>query len=483
MSKDYFEDLPPELILVISPSLSTASLNALALTCRPLAQDLLLWAAASKPHIIAKHLSPAHSTPPYINNRRYDWNHGTALHVAVKGGNMESAQLLLEAGANPAALVSNRHQPLHLAAMNKDLAMMKLLVEHNAPIDSNIEDDGCSENVLPSACSMAHMEMVKFLLEGGANIEYKGHYGSALGFAVHSRSLDVVNWLLEKGADATVTVPLFIEDEIGSSLPFPHNANLLYIPMGLRYPPRQDVVLELRAAMPARQRPWAPLPLNEAKKKIMAILLAHGASKETAMRTISKHVDVLAKETQYTGPEDLEVVAGMFKEAEDAIPDVLMIPQPFYLELAGTSPFPRGLDTVSVVPRLQFRVLPPPLRGSSPQNGLEMDAYGRLSGSRRADSAPPRLRYMWRKKRDGKEEEIADGSPPIVVNDVRCAWAPAIFILKKLFYMKAGCFCSVPTKKSWHSPQLDCYHSHTTHHPLRDHMALFLLIQCEAQTW
>ncbi|KAJ6582251.1 ankyrin repeat-containing domain protein [Mycena capillaripes] len=337
MSKDYFEDLPPELILVISPSLSTASLNAFALTCRrlreilqpelesritpALAQDLLLWAAASKPHIIAKLLSPPHSTPPYPDNRWF-WGQ-TALHVASKAGNTESALLLLEAGANPAASWDQEeYQPLHLAAMNKDLTMMKLLLDHGAPIDSNFGCDGCSENVLHYACSMAHMEMIKLLLERGANIECCGHYGSALGFAVHRGSLAIVKLLLEKGADATVTVPLFVLLDGGP--PLPHKANLLYIAMGLRHPTserdRQRIARRMGNA-PAGQ--WAPLPLTEARKKMMATLLAHGASKETAMRTISKHLDALAKEAQYTAPEYLEVVAGMFKEAEDAIPDVL----------------------------------------------------------------------------------------------------------------------------------------------------------------
>lgn len=83
MSQDYFEQLPPELILLHSPLLSIASLNALALTCRrlheiiqpeldrhitpELGQALLLWAAASRPHIVLKLLSAPyciHPSPP-----------------------------------------------------------------------------------------------------------------------------------------------------------------------------------------------------------------------------------------------------------------------------------------------------------------------------------------------------------------------------------------------------------------------------------
>ncbi|KAJ6582294.1 ankyrin repeat-containing domain protein, partial [Mycena capillaripes] len=91
---------------------------------------------------------------------------------AAKAGNMESVLLLLEAGADPTvSWDQEEYQPLHLAAMNKDLAMMKLLLDHGAPIDSDFGCNGCSENVLHYACAIEHVEMIKLLLERGANIE------------------------------------------------------------------------------------------------------------------------------------------------------------------------------------------------------------------------------------------------------------------------------------------------------------------------
>ncbi|KAJ7103854.1 ankyrin repeat-containing domain protein [Mycena epipterygia] len=327
---DYFNDLPPELIALLPSSLSTASLNALALTCRRLheilqpelearitpeiAHQLLRWAAASKPHIVRKVLSPPHSIKP----TGYELFSETPLHIAAKAGNIETTTLLLEAGADPAAQCSQEdHQALHLAAMNKDLEIMKLLLDHGATVDDSFGCDGCgSETALHFACSMGNMEMIHLLLERGANIERRGHYGSALGFAVHRRRLDVVRFLLDKGADASVTVPLF--DLLVRSPALPHKANLLYIAMDLRHPRGRY------GPEPVGPK-WEGLPLGENRKQLMAILLAHGASKETTLATISQYLAELATAAGHTEEEYLGVVEEMLKEAEDAAVDIQVV--------------------------------------------------------------------------------------------------------------------------------------------------------------
>ncbi|KAJ7304543.1 ankyrin repeat-containing domain protein [Mycena albidolilacea] len=277
-------------------------------------RELLLWAAASKPHIVAKLLSPPHLIPPNPSG----WFNKTAFHVAVKAGNLEITKLLLDAGADPAAQWGqDEYQALNLAAENKDLEMMKLLLDHGAPIDNaSFGCEGFSENALHHACSIAHMEMIQLLLDRGANLESRGHYGSALGFAMHHRNLDVIKLLLlDKGADATVTVPLYMLF-IGRP-PRPHTANLLYIAMALRPPVSDD---SRRRLWGDRIQPrWRGFPLDQAKKELMALLMAHGASKDATMDTISSHLTALAREAHHTEEEYLEVVGKMLKEAEDAV--------------------------------------------------------------------------------------------------------------------------------------------------------------------
>ncbi|KAJ7698149.1 ankyrin repeat-containing domain protein [Mycena rosella] len=328
MSTNCFDELPPELVLLLPRTLSLASLNALVRTCRrlreilqpelesrlspQLGRKLLLWAAPWKPHIITKLLSPPHSISP----NGYGFFSPTPLHVAAKARNRQIASLLLAAGADPAAeWDQDEYQALHLAMMNRDLDMMRLLLDHGAPIDAMWGADGCSENVLQAACSMGHMEMIHLLLDRGASLEVAGHFGTALGFAVHRDRLDVVQLLLERGADASVTVPLFIL--LAGGPPQPHSATLLYIAMRLRHP--ADRRMSRQAARPK----WEGLPLGEDRKRMMALLMAHGASKDGVLETISKHLSALAKEAQHTEEEYLAVIKLMLTEAEDGMPDVL----------------------------------------------------------------------------------------------------------------------------------------------------------------
>ncbi|KAK7012637.1 ankyrin repeat-containing domain protein [Favolaschia claudopus] len=231
-------------------------------------------------------------------------------------GNLEIANLLLEAGANPAASWSqDEPQPLHFAAMNKNLAMMKLLLDHGAPLEHRFGlCDRRSENALHHACTLGHMEMINLLLERGAQLEAWGHYGTPLGFAIDAGNVEVVKFLLETGADANVTVPLFV---LITASDTPARATPLYIAMGLRHP-RSMSVAEGRS--PAR---WEGLPLGDKRKQLMALLMAHGATKEGAMATITQYVKPLAEAALYSEEEYLKIVAGMFKEAEEAIPEVV----------------------------------------------------------------------------------------------------------------------------------------------------------------
>jgi hypothetical protein len=121
---------------------------------------------------------------------------------------------------------------------------------------------------------------------------------------VHGRQVDVVRFLLQWGADATVIVPLFVNAD--GKLP-PQEANLLYIALSLRHPLSDR---GWRRYVTAGNPPpsWEGFPRDATKKKLMALLLAHGSSESTTMDTILEHLTALAKEARCTEEKFLQAL-------------------------------------------------------------------------------------------------------------------------------------------------------------------------------
>ena len=148
------------------------------------------------------------------------WAYGnTALHKACRQGNVESARLLLDAGAiinvtnsygntpliyacregtfecaelllarraNPNVVAEYKHTPLSLAREAKRLDLVKLLVDNKANMDVVVRGD----TSLTYACSISHVGMAKLLVEKGADAHAKDAVGdSSLHLAVRKDAL------------------------------------------------------------------------------------------------------------------------------------------------------------------------------------------------------------------------------------------------------------------------------------------------------
>src|SRR5438874_1723811 len=124
----------------------------------------------------------------------------TALHWAVRHGDLTTADLLIKAGADVKA--ANRYglTPIQLAAGNGHAAMIEKLLA--AGVDPSFANPG-GETVLMRASRTGNMDAIRLLLARGANVNAKeSERGqTALMWAVLENHADVVKLLLARGAD------------------------------------------------------------------------------------------------------------------------------------------------------------------------------------------------------------------------------------------------------------------------------------------
>ena len=91
---------------------------------------------------------------------------------------------------------------LHLAAESGHLDIVKLLLDCGANVNSRGNFDRAA---LHLAAESGHLDIVKLLLDCGANVNSRGNFDrTALHLAAESGHLDVVQLLLERGADIDI---------------------------------------------------------------------------------------------------------------------------------------------------------------------------------------------------------------------------------------------------------------------------------------
>jgi ankyrin repeat protein len=131
----------------------------------------------------------------YMNNPDPKKNQ-TPLCYAVKGGHVEAARLLLDAGADPNTCDANDTSPFQLALDANDTAMATLLIEKKATIEPNTHK---GRTALHLAAMKGNVVILKVLLARGANVLAKDqhNYTPAQLAVIHNR-IAAARWLLEK---------------------------------------------------------------------------------------------------------------------------------------------------------------------------------------------------------------------------------------------------------------------------------------------
>src|SRR5215468_10654049 len=137
----------------------------------------------------------------------------TALHWAVRWNDLETADLLICAGANVSAATRAGAIPLQLAATNGSAEMIEKLIKAGA--DPNAPLTKFGDTPLMMAARTGKPDAIKTLLDHGAQINAVEAWGgtTALMWAVSESHPDAATLLIERGANvnARSTILPFLE--------------------------------------------------------------------------------------------------------------------------------------------------------------------------------------------------------------------------------------------------------------------------------
>jgi len=139
-----------------------------------------------------------------VEQRESSANLEEELLKAAREGDVEKVKDLLARGADPNAIKLGT-TPLHIAAGHGHFDIVKILVENGANVNAK---DLMGFTPLHSAIMGNHLAIVKFLIENGADINAKaenelpgGTGWTPLHLAASSGNLDIVKYLIDHGAD------------------------------------------------------------------------------------------------------------------------------------------------------------------------------------------------------------------------------------------------------------------------------------------
>ncbi|KAM9601689.1 ankyrin repeat and SOCS box protein 3 isoform 2-T3 [Trichechus inunguis] len=159
----------------------------------------------------------ADSSENYIKTKTFEGF--CALHLAASQGHWKIIQVLLEAGADPNATTLEETTPLFLAVENGQIDVLKLLIQHGANVNGS--HSMCGWNSLHQASFQENAEVIKLLLQKGANPECQDDFGiTPLFVAAQYGKLESLTELISSGANVNCqaldkATPLFIAAQEG----------------------------------------------------------------------------------------------------------------------------------------------------------------------------------------------------------------------------------------------------------------------------
>ena len=132
-----------------------------------------------------------------INVREYVSNHTsyTSLHIACQSGNLPVINFLLAHGANPNMLNEEGLSPFMIAYRSRNMDVISLLLKYEVNLNALSETYNRFQYLTPlmHACLVGDTEMVKILLEHGAEVTITNHEGkTALDYVGNNAELSAL---------------------------------------------------------------------------------------------------------------------------------------------------------------------------------------------------------------------------------------------------------------------------------------------------
>jgi serine/threonine-protein phosphatase 6 regulatory ankyrin repeat subunit B len=138
-------------------------------------------------------------------------NRLTPLIEASRNNHIEIIKVLIENGANIDTKNSNGRTALLVASFFNNVEAVKYLIEYGGA-DINVKDKG-NENFFHLAISRGHIETIKLIVENNYISIDSMYHSSILVLAVIQGDIDLINILINKGADINR-----LEDIYGSTI-------------------------------------------------------------------------------------------------------------------------------------------------------------------------------------------------------------------------------------------------------------------------
>ncbi|CAN9506114.1 unnamed protein product [Ophioblennius macclurei] len=154
--------------------------------------------------ILASGEETGHATLGHINY--LDKSNSSPLHLAVRGGNIDTIRLCISTGAKIDQQQNDKSTPLHLACTQGATEVVKLMLSSVDHVEDVINlTDGAHQTPLHRATIFDHTELVEYLISLGADlnsVDCKGN--SPLLQATSCGAWKTVILLLSKGANVCV---------------------------------------------------------------------------------------------------------------------------------------------------------------------------------------------------------------------------------------------------------------------------------------